>query len=142
MNGSSGPSRPISRRRVLRALASGVLTLLLASTAAAAAQGTAPPAPPAAQDDFAGLVDIGGRRLYLECRGAGSPTVMLEAGYRDRGDIWSRDLQAPAGSRPMVLPAVAGITRVCAYDRPGTASEPDPALGPPAGDDAFIPSRS
>jgi hypothetical protein len=26
--------------------------------------------------DFAGLVDIGvGRRLYLECRGTGAPTV-------------------------------------------------------------------
>src|SRR5438552_3502943 len=100
---SRGPSRLLARRRVLRAIASGVLTFLLASAAAAAAQGTAPPASPAAQGDFAGLVDIGGRRLYLECRGAGSPTVMLEAGYRDRADIWSRDLQAPAGSRPMVL---------------------------------------
>ena len=100
--------------------------------------------PPAAdaQGDFAGLVDIGGRRLYLECRGTGSPTVVLEGGYRDRGDIWSRDLQAPAGSRPMVLPAVAGFTRVCAYDRPGTAAEVDPAPGSAAGDDAFLPSRS
>ncbi|HYQ33794.1 MAG TPA: hypothetical protein VEQ83_11315, partial [Lapillicoccus sp.] len=30
--------------------------------------------------DFAGLVTIqGGRRLYLECHGRGSPTVVLEA---------------------------------------------------------------
>jgi pimeloyl-ACP methyl ester carboxylesterase len=127
---------------VLRAIASGVVARLLARAAAAAAQGTAPAAPPAAQGDVAGLVDIGGRRLYLECRGAGSPTVMLEAGYRDRADIWSRDLQAPAGSRPMVLPAVAGITRVCAYDRPGTASEPLPGLSPVEGAAEFLPSRS
>ena len=26
------------------------------------------------------LVDIGGRRLYMECVGSGSPTVVLEAG--------------------------------------------------------------
>ncbi len=31
--------------------------------------------------DFAGLVDIGGgRKMYLECRGTGSPTVVLVAG--------------------------------------------------------------
>jgi hypothetical protein len=31
--------------------------------------------------NFAGLVDIGGdRKMYLECRGAGSPTVVLISG--------------------------------------------------------------
>jgi pimeloyl-ACP methyl ester carboxylesterase len=131
-------------RAVARALAGGgiMLTLLLTAAMAVGAQQTAPPAGPAAQGDFAGLVDIGGRRRYLECRGTGSPTVVLEAGYRDRADIWSRDRQAPAGSRPMVLPAVAGLTRVCAYDRPGTVSEVAPVPGSPAADDAFIPSRS
>jgi pimeloyl-ACP methyl ester carboxylesterase len=118
------------------------LALVLTAAVGVGAEQAAPPTPPAAQGDYAGLVDVGGRRLYLECRGTGSPTVVFEAGYRDRGDIWSRDLQAPAGSRPMVLPAVAGLTRVCAYDRPGTASEVDPALDPTAGDDAFLPSRS
>src|SRR4051795_12728110 len=85
MYSASGPARPISRRRALRAIASGVLTFLLASAAAAAAQGTAPPAPSAAQGDFAGLVDIGGRRLYMECQGTGSPTVVLETGGSARG---------------------------------------------------------
>jgi hypothetical protein len=44
----------------------------------------APPIAVAAQDDFAGLIDIGDgrRRLYFECQGTGSPTVVLEAGYR------------------------------------------------------------
>jgi hypothetical protein len=33
--------------------------------------------------EFAGLVDIGGgRRVYLECRGIGSPTVVLVGGLR------------------------------------------------------------
>ena len=125
-----------------RATASGVLALLLATMAAVADQSTTPPASPAVQGDSAGLVDIGGRRLYLECQGAGSPTVVLEAGLGDRADIWSRDLHEPAGNRAMVLPAVAGFTRVCAYDRPGTTSEVDPDLSPPAAGEAFLPSRS
>ena len=79
-------------------------------------------APAAAQGDFAGRVAIrGGRALYLECRGAGSPTVVLEAGTGDRGDVWTT---APTGPGEAVLPAVARFTRVCAYDRPGTSASP------------------
>jgi hypothetical protein len=48
--------------------------------------------PAAASGDFAGLVDIGGRSLYLECHGTGSPTVVLEAGYRASARYWSDDL--------------------------------------------------
>jgi len=77
--------------------------------------------PPAASAtsgaDFAGLVDIGGDRLlYLECRGTGSPTVVLVSGLDAAADLWNRDEQ-PA---PKVFPQVAEFTRVCAYDRPGT----------------------
>jgi pimeloyl-ACP methyl ester carboxylesterase len=69
--------------------------------------------------DFAGTVDIGGgRRMYLECRGAGSPTVVLVSGLDAAADLWHRDDQ-PA---PKVFPEVAAFTRVCAYDRPGTPS--------------------
>jgi hypothetical protein len=40
--------------------------------------------PKLAERDFANQVDIGGgRKLYLECRGTGSPTVILESGYYD-----------------------------------------------------------
>ncbi len=73
-----------------------------------------------AQGDFASLVDIGDRQLYLECHGKGSPTVVLEAGYRSRSDFWSVDLVEPKGQRTMVMPSVARFTRVCTYDRPGT----------------------
>jgi pimeloyl-ACP methyl ester carboxylesterase len=83
--------------------------------------------------DFAGLVDIGGRSLYLECHGTGSPTVVLEAGYRASARYWSDDLLHPEAPRTMVLPAVAEFTRVCAYDRPGTYAS--------IGEDDF-PSRS
>lgn len=90
--------------------------------------------------DFSGLVDIGGRSLYLECRGQGGPTVILEAGANARSDVWSRDNLRPTGERTMVQPAVAGFTRVCAYDRPGTLGEVNRDLDPDGPD--FYPSRS
>jgi pimeloyl-ACP methyl ester carboxylesterase len=79
-------------------------------------------APAATRGDFARRVAIrGGRKFYLECRGSGSPTVVLEAGTGDRADVWSA---APSGLGRAVLPAVARFTRVCAYDRPGTYLRP------------------
>lgn len=47
---------------------------------------------------------------------------MLEAGTGDVAQIWS---EPPVGRGRAVLPAVAGFTRVCAYDRPGTYLLPD-----------------
>ena len=83
----------------------------------------ASPAASAAQGDFAGFVDIGsGRRPYLECRGTGSPVVVLEAGYRSPARIWSEDLHQSGAPRTMVLAGVAVFTRVCAHDRPGTVA--------------------
>jgi hypothetical protein len=111
----------------------GLLALLLGAPFPAAAQSATPAAasPIAASGDFAGLVDIGGgRRLWLECRGSGGPTVILEAGALGRSDVWSRDLLRPAGRRTMVLPGVATFTRVCAYDRPGTIGSVNPDLDP------------
>ena len=80
-------------------------------------------APKAASDNFAGLIDIGaGRKMYLECSGSGSPTVILESGYRNDADIWSAELEP--GMSP-VFSQVAKFTRVCAYDRPGTFLDAD-----------------
>src|ERR1051326_8851194 len=68
--------------------------------------------------DFVGLVDIGaGRKMYLKCSGSGSPTVILESGYRNDADIWSTEFEP--GMSP-VFSQIAKFTRVCAYDRPGT----------------------
>jgi pimeloyl-ACP methyl ester carboxylesterase len=117
-----------------------VLGMLLLSAATARA-GKATHSVSAASGDFAGLVDIGGRRLYLECRGTGSPTVVLEDGAGVGADLWSVDLSEPDGSRTMVLPAVAGFTRVCAYDRPGIVLNVNPA-DPLAPADKPFPSRS
>jgi pimeloyl-ACP methyl ester carboxylesterase len=65
--------------------------------------------------DFAGPVDIGGgRKMYLECRGKGSPTVLLVAGLKGSAEDWSiADKSASA-----VSAEVAKFTRVCAYDTP------------------------
>lgn len=102
-------------------------------------------ATPEVDGHFAGMVDVGGRMLYFECEGAGSPTVILEAGFRTRADLWSDDLIQPDAPRTMVLPGVAEFTRVCAYDRPGTAtvrdgelltSRSDPAPMPRTAEDA------
>ena len=88
----------------------------------------------AARPNFAGLVDIGGgRRLWLECRGSGNPTVILESGYRTSALSWTQDLEQPNSPRTMVLSGVAHETRVCTYDRPGVAA---------ALPDGFHPSRS
>ena len=54
------------------------------------------------------LIDVGGHRLYLNCTGSGSPTVVLEPAA---GQM-SSDLA-------LIAPAVARDTRVCIYDRAG-----------------------
>ena len=70
------------------------------------------------EGDFAGLVDIGGgRQMYMECQGKGSPTVVFVSGGGDRTETWSKTLDP---SQQAVLPAIAENNRVCAYDRPGT----------------------
>src|SRR5256886_2888079 len=80
-------------------------------------------APTQASGDFAGLVEIGdGRKMYLECRGSGSPTVILESGYRNDAEIWSTPLEPGMST---VFPQVAKFTWVCAYDRPGTFLDAD-----------------
>ncbi len=113
------------------------LLLILTNVVAAPASTLAAASPRATSGDFAGLVDIGdGRKLYLACRGTGSPTVILEAGAGNNGQTWDT-VGLPAGSpQTAVFPGVAAFTRVCVYDRPGTIldiehhSRSDPAPMP------------
>jgi pimeloyl-ACP methyl ester carboxylesterase len=56
------------------------------------------------------LVDIGGRRLHLNCAGSGSPTMIVENGGGGFSVEWA-----------LVQPAVAKFTRICTYDRAGYA---------------------
>jgi pimeloyl-ACP methyl ester carboxylesterase len=67
------------------------------------------------------LVDVGGRGLHLRCAGSGTPTVLLQPGAGE----FSSNLG-------WIAPAVAGTTRVCAYDRPGRGWS-DPADAPQDG---------
>lgn len=61
------------------------------------------------------MVDIGGRRMHLDCRGEGSPTVVLESGLDVFGSLaWAK-----------VQDELAKRTRTCSYDRAGIMwSEP------------------
>ncbi len=67
------------------------------------------------------LFDAGDHRLYLECSGTGSPTVVLSNGFSEHTSSWAR-----------ITPAVAQSTRVCAYDRAGLGWS-DPAGSPQDG---------
>jgi pimeloyl-ACP methyl ester carboxylesterase len=76
----------------------------------------------------AGLVDIGGgRKMYLECRGIRSPTVVLISGLRASAEDWN----IAENPGPRVFPEVAKFTRVCAYDRPGTPVGEKPSRSDP-----------
>lgn len=85
------------------------------------------------------LVDVGdGRKIALQCRGRGSPTVVLVSGGGGAHDEWTNvaDPAEPTAalkpSESAVFPRVARFTRVCAYDRPGTMLLNDePALSTP-----------
>jgi len=60
------------------------------------------------------LVDVGGRRLHIECAGTGDPTVVLESGLSEGSPYWGR-----------IAPAVSSSTRVCVYDRAGRGGSDD-----------------
>jgi pimeloyl-ACP methyl ester carboxylesterase len=69
-----------------------------------------------APPELEGHFDVGGYQMYLHCVGAGTPTVILEAGFNDVAETWS-----------LVQPEVAQFTRACAYDRAGLGqSDPGP----------------
>jgi pimeloyl-ACP methyl ester carboxylesterase len=68
------------------------------------------------------LVDVGGRRLYLQCEGTGSPVVILQAGLGGDSTSWDH-----------IRPVIAGKTTVCSYDRAGHGRSDD-APAPQDGD--------
>jgi pimeloyl-ACP methyl ester carboxylesterase len=107
------------------AVAVGALVVAFGSSASGA---TAPSRARSTTDtpirraNFSRLVDAGvGRKMFMECRGQGSPTVVLVAGAGERAENWSATTN-PSDARRAVYPGVAKFARVCAYDRPGTAT--------------------
>jgi pimeloyl-ACP methyl ester carboxylesterase len=78
------------------------------------------------------LIDIGqargiGRTMYLECRGSGAPTVILVGGLRASANDWDETAKPGAA----VFGEIAKLTRVCAYDRPGTPVGEKPSRSSP-----------
>lgn len=55
------------------------------------------------------FVDIGGRRIHLDCRGIGAPIVVFESGLDVYGSLSWSAIQEP----------VSRFTRACSYDRAG-----------------------
>ena len=69
-------------------------------------------------NNFADFVTIsGGRKLYVECKGEGAPTILLESG--DESDI---------GQWSAVMDSLAEQSRTCGYERLGVGAS-DPATG-------------
>jgi pimeloyl-ACP methyl ester carboxylesterase len=100
-----------------------VTAMLLVGVGGSSTASTAP----ATGASSTGLVKIGGgRKLFLKCRGTGTPTVVLISGFRGGYDDWTHVVagpdKTPVTSRRAVFPRIGRFTRVCAYDRPGTVS--------------------
>lgn len=70
----------------------------------------------AAAAEMGRRIDIGGYALRIDCRGRSNPTVVLDAGLGDAGNVWTQ-----------VQDGLAATARVCAYDRAGYG---DSDLGP------------
>lgn len=122
---------PVTRRAAL--LGGGVCV----ATGSALFSGFSPPphaqAAHDAAPDITGTVDIGGREIFVETRGAGAPTVVFVSGYRTSGLYWTADLIQPEAPHAMVMEGVAAFTHTFTCDRPGTYA--------PDGDDVIV-SRS
>lgn len=65
-----------------------------------------------------------GRKLYLNCSGKGSPSVIFISGQTKGADTWK------SGS-PDVFSAVAKFTQACVYDRPGTLNSRSSTVSQP-----------
>jgi pimeloyl-ACP methyl ester carboxylesterase len=104
----------VARRVILAAL-------LLTTSEVVVAEGNQPSSPAEDQRMMAysepgQLVDIGGRRINLNCTGSGGPTVVLMAGLFSWSVVWYK-----------TQPVTAQKTRVCSFDRANYGfSDPSP----------------
>ena len=104
--------------------------VLAACTGAPTDDGGASVTPTVGTPAIAQTFDVGGgRMMYLECTGSGSPTVVLVAGQRASADDWMGVAQGVSGDP--VFTRVGADTRVCAYDRPGTPVGESPSRSDP-----------
>jgi pimeloyl-ACP methyl ester carboxylesterase len=96
--------------RTILGLLQIVTVLMSVGPPRAEAQGATPAAVTVtgAYGDFAGAVDIGGRALFLSCRGEGAPTVVIDHGQ------WGSSDDMVSLQREL-----SRDNRVCLYDRAG-----------------------
>jgi pimeloyl-ACP methyl ester carboxylesterase len=90
------------RRRTLVGAAVAVAVLVAASVASA----------------VDGTFDVGGRKLYIQCEGSGSPAIVFESGLTVDHSVWETYIGDLA-------PALG--TQVCAYDRYGLGQSGHPS---------------
>lgn len=98
---------------LVRAVPNGVAVLALLTSPGLAQAPPPPGPPPLAIADIdtprvESMVDVGGRRLHCVRYGSGAPTVVLVSGLRAPQRYWNP-----------VVPALAEVTTVVTYDRPG-----------------------
>lgn len=105
----TNPPQGLRRRWVRRLLLSGLALVLSGALAGAVYEMFARNRASSEYPPRGRLVDIGGRKLHVDCRGRGSPTVVFESGLDINGSLaWSA-----------VHDSVAASSRACAYDRAG-----------------------
>jgi pimeloyl-ACP methyl ester carboxylesterase len=91
---------PVIAALLVFAVGGGIVTVGAATASAQAGAGK--------------MIDVGGRRLFIECAGSGSPVVVLQSGLGESSSYWAR-----------IAPSLAATTTVCTYDRAGHGrSEP------------------
>jgi pimeloyl-ACP methyl ester carboxylesterase len=73
-----------------------------------------PPDPGPTYQRLGRTVEVDGRAVYIDCRGRGAPTVILEAGLGGDAAGWG-----------VIFDRLAEATRTCAWDRPGIGLSTD-----------------
>jgi pimeloyl-ACP methyl ester carboxylesterase len=108
------PSRPLGRRIVLALL----VILLILATAGFLYENISEARDRRFNAMGGKLVDLGGRKMHINCSGESSPTVILDSGLGDSSLSWHK-----------VQPEIAKFIRVCSYDRAGLGYS-DPSSRP------------
>lgn len=109
---AASPSCKTKRSRVLRTLirTAGITVALMTAVAVIGAtyESIAGISDPTTYPAGGRLIDVGGYRMHLDCRGEGAPTVVMDAGLGGSSLDWS-----------LVQGDLALTAQVCTYDRAG-----------------------
>ena len=113
------------QRRVKQGFVVASLVIAVASTgcssdedAGQSAATTSDPEPAPTPTEEPSIIDVHGTQVWMDCRGAGEPTIVLEAGSDSQG---STDFPVE------LIDDLAATNRTCTYDRPGTGMSDRPA---------------